>query len=318
MASIDLQRHRGAALVGSDRFTAALARTMLVELTTQHGPADLDIAIASTPDHIGQWNWAKWLPHVREAGPASPPELFDNASALAAWAAGVFDASESDPGTRPVTLLVLDDISLWSQRDSPIRRLLVSPPRELRIIALCVGLHEAPGLCTSLVEEVPPIERLAHLTAATASTGVGRPALFGSTATQHTRTAEAPQVVSDIHPALTEVPFAAEVARNLAPLDDLDAEYQSFAPKVVPPDTQRAGGSRRAARPRRRPDDPVAPLNVPIGVLSPFPAKSPASRTAVNVDLTAPRSTIVVADEGVRHDLTVADAAARCRLSTSP
>ncbi len=300
-ATINLQRHRGIAVVGSERFTAALARTMLVELTTQHGPADLDIAIAATPDRIGLWNWAKWLPHVRQAGPASPPELFDDRSALATWAAAFRDPATADKGQRPITLLVLDDILLWSQRDSPIRSLLVDPPPELRIMALCVGLHEAPGMCTALVEEVPPIDRLAHLTSA----GPGRPALFGSMATQHTRLADAPQVVTDIRPALAEVQFAAEIARTLAPLDDLEAEFQSLAPRIAAP-TLAELVDYSGSDLMDPVDVPVASLNVPIGIQLPVPGELATARTPVTVDLTAPLATIIVAGDTSRHDQTIA------------
>ena len=306
IASVDLERHRGVALVGSERFTAALARTLLVELATQHGPADLDIAIASTPDHIAQWNWAKWLPHVRRTGPASPPELFDDASSLAAWAASMSYASNAEVGARPISLLVLDDISLWSQRDSPIRSLLVNPPPELRVIALCGGLHEAPGMCTSLLEEVPPLDRLAHLTSVTASSGVGRPALFGSMATQHTRLADAPHVVTDIHPALAEIPLAAEVARTLAPLDDLDAEYRSFPTMHVVAPSLPELVDLASLEHAPTTDKPVSSLNVPIGVVLPAPGEAPGERTPVTVDLTAPLATIIVASDEARHDQTVA------------
>ncbi len=305
IASIDLQRHRGIALVGSERFTASLARTMLIELATQHGPADLDIVVASTPGHIARWNWARWLPHVRQTGPASPPELFDDASALATWSASISGPVESDSDDRPITLLVLDDISLWSQRDSPIRSLLVDPPPELRIMALCVGLHEAPGMCTSLVEEVPPLDRLAHLTSVTSSSRVGRPALFGSMATQHTRTADAPQVVTDIHPALAEIPFATQIARTLAPLDDLDARYQLLAPRVAAP-TLTELVDLAALEPARTADVPVSSLNVPVGVLLPTPGAVATERTPVTVDLAAPLATIIVCGDVTRHDQTVA------------
>ena len=306
IASVDLERHRGVALVGSDRFTAALARTLLIELATLHGPADLDITIASTPDHIAQWNWAKWLPHVRQTGPASPPELFDESSSLATWAASVRKPADSDADAGTVNLLVLDDISLWSQRDSPIRSLLVDPPPQLRIIALCVGLHEAPGMCTSLIEEVPPLDRLAHLTSVTASSGVGRPALFGSMATQHTRAADAPHVVTDIHPTLAEVTLAAEIARKLAPLDDLDASHRLLSQLRIPAPTLTELVDLATNEPVSATDVPVASLNVPIGVLLPVPGSDPAERAPVTVDLTAPLATIIVAGDSSRHDQTLA------------
>lgn len=308
IASVDLERHRGVALVGSDRFTAALARTLLIELATLHGPADLDITIASTPDHIAQWNWAKWLPHVRQTGPASPPEIFDESSALATWAASVGKPADTDTeaGAGTINLLILDDISLWSQRDSPIRSLLVDPPPQLRIIALCVGLHEAPGMCTSLIEEVPPLDRLAHLTSVTTSSGVGRPALFGSMATQHTRAADAPHVVTDIHPTLAEVTFAAEVARTLAPLDDLDASHRLLSQLRIAAPTLTELVDLASTEPVSTTDVPVSSLNVPIGVLLPVPGADPAERTPVTVDLTAPLATIIVAGDSSRHDQTLA------------
>ncbi|MFK7918993.1 MAG: hypothetical protein AB8G14_13030 [Ilumatobacter sp.] len=309
VSSIDLQRHRGAALVGSDRFTSALARTLLVELTALHGPADLDLVIASTPDHIAQWNWAKWLPHVRQAGPTSTPELFDDPTDMAAWATALAappaPTTLAPPGVataKPITVLVLDDITLWSQRDSPIRSLLISPPPELRIIALCVGLHEAPGMCTSLIEEVAPADRLAHLGSITTPVS-GRPALFGSLATQHTRLADAPHVVSDIRPALTSMTLAAEVARSLAPLDDLDAGHLAVAPTRLSPPTLTelvTSVTPHHAQTGR------STLDVPIGVLLPVPGSVPGDRTPLTLDLNGPLSTIVIAAEPARHDQTVA------------
>lgn len=306
VASVDLQRHRGVALVGSERFTGSLARTLLIELATQLGPADLDIAIASTPGHIAQWNWAKWLPHVRETGPSSSPEMFDEPGSLSAWAASMSNPTSPDGAPRPITLLVLDDISLWSQRDSPVRSLLVDPPPDLRIIALCVGLHEAPGMCTSLIEEVQPLDRLAHLSSVTASSGMGRPALFGSLASQHTRLADAPHIVTDIHPALAEIPLAAEVARALSPLDDLEARYSNLPPQRITAPTLAELVALAAPVTTRSDEAPVSSLNVPIGVLLPVPGASPVGRVAATVDLAAPLATIVVADDSARHDQTVA------------
>ena len=321
IASVDLQRHRGVALVGSDRFTAGLARTLLVEMCTMHGPADLDIVIASTTDRIANWNWAKWLPHVRNGVPTARPNLFADAESLAGWATSWHDQSTT-PATRsdeaavspdpaqwqpptptprraPVTLLVLDDLSLWSQRDSPIRALLTDPPPELRIIALCGGLHEAPGLCTSLLEEVPPVDRLAHLSSITSDARVGRPALFGSLTTQHTRLPDAPELMTDIRPALVEVPEAADVARHLAPLDDLDALRRLAAPTRIAPPTLNELVEESAG------NDRTGGLAVAIG-MSAGTDSAPTARSSISLDLTSPRSTIIAASDLEQHDQTVA------------
>ena len=322
IASVDLQRHRGVALVGSDRFTAGLARTMLVELCTMHGPADLDVVVASTPDRISHWNWAKWLPHIRNGIPTAQPNLFADADSLASWAASRHDLSTTPAGRRntttvssdptqwqpptstpnhaPVTLLLLDDISLWSQRDSPIRSLLIDPPPELRVMALCVGLHEAPGLCTSLLEEVPPADRLAHLSSITTEARVGRPALFGSLTTQHTRLADAPHLVTDIRPALVEVAEAADVARHLAPLDDLDALRRLVAPTRLAPPTLTELVEASADN-----DRTTGGLAVAIGVTGETDS-TPTTWRSISIDLTSPRPTIIATSDIEQHDQTVA------------
>ena len=322
IASVDLQRHRGVALVGSDRFTGGLARTLLVEVCTMHGPADLDVVVASTPDRIAHWNWAKWLPHIRNGVPTAEPNLFADPESLAAWARSRRNATAapvtrrddrvvshdpaqwqpptSTPSRAPVTLLLLDDISLWSQRDSPIRSLLVEPPPDLRIVALCVGLHEAPGLCTALLEEVPPADRLAHLSSITTDAQVGRPALFGSLTTQHTRLADAPDVVTDIRPALVEAPEAALVARHLAPLDDLDALRRLAAPTRLAPPTLK-----ELVETSARNDRTAGGLAVAIGV-SPDTDSLPAASRSISLDLTSPLPTIIAASDIEQHDQTIA------------
>jgi len=320
VTSVDLLRHRGVALVGSDRFTTAIARTLLVEVCTMHGPADLELVVASTPERIAQWNWSKWLPHIRRGMPTEPPHLFADTEPLATWVASLRDPAAAtaprtdapspdptdwQPPTPPttqsqVTLLVLDDISLWSQRDSPIGSLLVDPPPGLRIMALCVGLHEAPGLCTSLLEEVPPGDRLAHLSSVTTEAYIGRPALFGSLATQHTRLADAPQVMTDIRPALVEIPQAADVARDLAPLDDLDA-YR----RLIPPTRMAAPTLAELVEDSAELDRAGSGLEVAIGVEANNDSL-PATRQGLTLDLSSPLSTIVAATNREQHDQTIA------------
>ena len=154
----------------------------------------------------------------------------------------------------PVTLLVLDDIALWSQRDSPIRSLLIDPPPELRIMALCVGLHEAPGLCTSLLEEVPPATRLAQLSSAAERHGDREPRRCSDRWSDITvGWPKPPQVVEDIRPALVETPQAADVARQLAPLDDLDSRRRILPPTrlAAPPLAELVDESARRSSSRR-------------------------------------------------------------------
>lgn len=321
-ATVDLARHRGAALVGSDRYTAGLARTLLIELCTSHGPADLEVVVATTPERAAQWNWVKWLPHVRAGAPQAAPHIFTADDPLAAWAtsfrgpatstarqpgaptahddSGRWHPPTAAPSDEPLTLLVLDDIALWSQRESPIRTLLIDPPANLRILALCVGLHEAPGLCTTLLEEVRPADRIGQLVAANAEAHPGRPSLFGSLTRQHIRLPTAHEVVDDIRPALVEIAQASETARLLAPLDDLEARRRLLPPTRLAPPTLAELVDESSVRATS-----IEPLAVAIG-LHAATDTVPVERRAVTIDLVNPQPTVLAVAETEQHDHTVA------------
>lgn len=324
VAVIDFLRHRGAALVGSDRFGAGLARTLLVEAATRYGPSDLDIVIASTPERLGQWDWAKWLPHLRHGDPSAPPALFAERLDLESWAASVTGrpqvdafsarrrAAEEDGSARwtapsgvaapaITTLLVLDDISLWSRRDSPLRNVLVDPPAHLRIVALCAGLHEAPGMCSALVEERLPIDAVAD-----AGENLGSASLYGSLATLHLRIGQAPEEVSDIRPALVEPTLAQEIARALAPLDDLDVSRPPEIPTRFAPPSLAELIDIQTSTPAGQANGLTVALGLveqsgPAGIGSVV-----AERRPVQVDLAESRVTLVSAPDRETHDTVVA------------
>ena len=44
---------------------------VICQLAVHHGPADLRVAILTEPGHAADWDWAKWLPHVRSLDESS-------------------------------------------------------------------------------------------------------------------------------------------------------------------------------------------------------------------------------------------------------
>lgn len=323
-AIIDFSRHRGAALVGSDRFGAGLARTLIAEAVTQYGPSDLELVIASTPERLGQWDWAKWLPHLRRGDPTTHSALLAERLDLETWAASMtgrthVDAfatrreeaaadgapprwtAPSDAGKPAVTtLLVLDDISLWSQRDSPLRNVLVDPPPHLRIIALCGGMHEAPGMCSALIEERLPAEVVAD-----AGDSVGSASLYGSLATLHLRIGQSPEEISEIRPAFVETAVALDIARLLAPLDDLDVARPPTMPtRFAPPSLE------ELIELQINSDDPGRGLTVAVGLVAQPEAAGIGSvvleRRPVRIDLAESRVTLLSASDRDAHDTVVA------------
>ena len=379
--SVDLQRHHGVAVVGSDRFGSALGATLVTEAATLHGPADLRIVVASTPERLGRWDWTKWLPHCRVGGdPTAEPMLLSDRHDLDEWAAGArppergvevatapgaptapterrdaaptppaaADASaDADAGADPTgpgdddgatgpegaadadrpaagdtpadagvasaggwsaprpietsrhitTLLVLDDISLWSSRDSPLRRLLIDPPPHLRVLALCAGLHEAPGVCSALIEEVPP-----ETVFADAPEPVANPALFGSLATMHLRVGALPETLADLRPALMTQQTALDIARAIAPLDDLDVRRDLDEPISHAPPSLAELTDLQIAGPT-----PADAVTSTIGIVDAIGRSSgPRVRQPVSADLSAARVTLVSAPDRTVHDGMVA------------
>jgi len=197
--TIDLSSERGVAIAGTESFRSALARTLVIEAATLHGPADVDLVVLTDPDRAAQWDWAKWLPHVRLDG---TPAIWSSARDIARWADGATAQGASAPWTSPhLTVAILDDPGLWNRRDSPLRSIVANPPDELRLIALCDDPTHAPATCTTVISET--------------GSGLARLQSF-------TQSDEQPNEGRDLCPALAEQSVAVSVARALAPLADVE------------------------------------------------------------------------------------------------
>ena len=210
VVEIDLFTERAVAVAGCKAERTALVRTMLIEATTAHGPADLDVVIATAPDRLAEWDWAKWLPHVRVD---DGPMVLAGRGDIAAWAHRLAGPRHSASTTWPsahLTLLVIDDANLWRRRESPLRSLLASPPAGLRVIALCDDAGLAPALCTTLISE--STDRRWHLLSLTDDVDID--GVFG---------------------ALVESGVAADVARALAPLADTELPERVVEPERAAP-----------------------------------------------------------------------------------
>jgi hypothetical protein len=194
---VDLRANRAIAVAGSERFRSALARSLLVEAVTLHGPADLEVVVLTDPDRLSVWEWAKWLPHIRLDG---APAIWANGQDITRWTerrAGRATASTTGRSGSRLTFVVLDDPGLWDRRDSPLRSILSNPADDLRFIALCDDPRHAPAVCTALIAET--------------GGGLARfQSYIGS------------GDLDDIRPALAEPDVALRVARALAPLADVD------------------------------------------------------------------------------------------------
>jgi S-DNA-T family DNA segregation ATPase FtsK/SpoIIIE len=65
--TVPLRRLGVVAVHGPPSATRSLVRSILLRTAVFHGPRDLRIVAASSPDAAPIWEWLKWLPHTREA-----------------------------------------------------------------------------------------------------------------------------------------------------------------------------------------------------------------------------------------------------------
>lgn len=118
-------------LVGGDRQRTALLRSIVTQLATHHGPADLEIGVVTSPERRHLWAWTRWLPHVRHIDPTSTSS-----------------AAEATPSH---LVLVIDDASAVLERSSPVRRHLSTSERVFAVVS-ADSTDDLPAFVSSLVE----------------------------------------------------------------------------------------------------------------------------------------------------------------------
>lgn len=145
---------------GPTPVTTGTATAMLLSAVTFHPPQDLAVAVLTTADRMGTWDWLKWVPHARSPHrrdalgglrmvSTDPADLLDLVPTppdtpltgpMAAPTAGphllvVLDGVDPGPGWSPGPVTVLDLRTSWSQLQSPRHlRLLVDPPAGGRVL----------------------------------------------------------------------------------------------------------------------------------------------------------------------------------------
>lgn len=175
----------------------AVARSLLLQAAVHTGPADLRVAVLSSPERAAGWAFARWLPHTRELGGADGLGGRLVATDPAAVEAVVRVLGEGGGPAR--TIVVVDGEALLDGRLSPARRLLAADESTgVSVLAVAATAAALPAACTAVVG-----------VGADAAAVVDRPGAGTATAALA---------------ALVPVGVADEVARVLAGLDDPEQE----------------------------------------------------------------------------------------------
>ena len=146
---VDLAGGGAVGIVGPREAALAVARALLCQVVTLHGPADLQVAIVTDPDGERDWEFAKWLPHARDhlAG-GSKRLLAADADAAEALVASLRERADADERT---LLAVLDSPGVVEGRGAVGRALLRSGERVSGIV-IASASERLPASCTTVIE----------------------------------------------------------------------------------------------------------------------------------------------------------------------
>ncbi|WP_051819422.1 type VII secretion protein EccCb [Streptomyces sp. NRRL S-920] len=82
-----LDRAGNVSVVGDREGVLRVARALLIQTSVTHAPDDVAIALAVPGEGLGEWEWAKWLPHVLDVlesdGPVAARRIAPSPAALA-------------------------------------------------------------------------------------------------------------------------------------------------------------------------------------------------------------------------------------------
>ena len=152
---VELARGGVVGIVGDRDAALAVARSLLCQVAVQSGPADVRIALLVDAGRRAAWEWAKWLPHLRDSGgdgrlAATSPDTVD---ALLRRLLGRTSVQvKGSEATGPTTLAVVDAAGLTEGRSAPARSLLRGDGGAAAGIVLAASEAELPAVCTTVIE----------------------------------------------------------------------------------------------------------------------------------------------------------------------
>jgi S-DNA-T family DNA segregation ATPase FtsK/SpoIIIE len=159
---VDLAGGGVVGIVGDRAAALSLARSLVCQAAVLHGPADLPVMILSSAEAAPAWDWAKWLPHTRDAGGVGrmlshDPELSTRLVEAHLWPAGGRDrADRSERAVGPTVVVVVDDESLTEGRKAPTRSLLRGEGARVAGVVIASTVDRLPAVCTTVIEMTDP------------------------------------------------------------------------------------------------------------------------------------------------------------------
>ena len=140
---------------GDEHKARSLTRALTLQVATNHGPADVRIAVLTTEERQSEWSWFTWLPHAA-SNEGGPPLVLsgDGARRLADSLLEQIDEGSSRSRTMllPRWLLLVDDVSLVHERASALRQILERGDAGIHGVVLADRLDQLPASTVQVIE----------------------------------------------------------------------------------------------------------------------------------------------------------------------
>ncbi len=146
-------------LAGPEHHSRRLASWLLAQVATLHSPADAEVFIFTDAKGETDWDWAKWLPHVR--GPlggravrvaADEQALPAQISELTAILSSRRGLNEDDIAALSQVVVILDGARELRMATGMTSALRDGPALGVHFICLDSTVHELPEECRSVLE----------------------------------------------------------------------------------------------------------------------------------------------------------------------
>jgi S-DNA-T family DNA segregation ATPase FtsK/SpoIIIE len=154
---------------GPRPFTVGIARALVAQVVTLHGPADVPLAVFTSAAHAPDWTWTRWLPHLADPADGSRRFLATDATAAVDLAAAIVD----DHAAAPYWLVVDGEDDALGRRGA-VRALLAGGDGDRpgpRGVVLAEDPTHLPAACTTLVA----VDRRGHVTVQSLVAAASRP-----------------------------------------------------------------------------------------------------------------------------------------------
>ena len=141
-------------LVGPRTATTAIARALVLQAASHHGPADVAVLVAADEVTAPGWAWTAWLPHTAHPALGGRRRLIANhVEAVVGHAADLAEAwQQRGDGPWPLLLAVVDGDNLVTGRKPPARPLLLGAAGPIAGLVLASSVDQLPAAATTVIE----------------------------------------------------------------------------------------------------------------------------------------------------------------------